>query len=100
MASTARATRLRCMLAVCRIDVVGSLHRAAPAISRQRSWPRRRDPGHERSAAYRSSHGDGVRVQPEARPVSEGRYAVTDHNGHTHRAHALELPREPGEPGE
>jgi hypothetical protein len=39
----------------------------------------------------------GVRVQPEARPVGEGRYAVVDHNGHTHLAYVLELPREPGE---
>jgi hypothetical protein len=39
----------------------------------------------------------GVRVQPEARPVGEGRYLIADHGGHTHLAYALELPREPGE---
>jgi hypothetical protein len=39
----------------------------------------------------------GVRVQPEARAVGEGRYAVADHGGHTHLAYALELPHEPGE---
>jgi hypothetical protein len=39
----------------------------------------------------------GVRVQPEARPAGEGRYAIVDHEGHTHLAYRLELPREPGE---
>jgi hypothetical protein len=38
----------------------------------------------------------GVRVQPEARPVGEGRYAIVEHDGHTHFAYVLELPREPG----
>jgi hypothetical protein len=38
----------------------------------------------------------GVRVQPEARPVGEGRYAIVEHNGHTHLAYVLELPRRPG----
>jgi hypothetical protein len=39
----------------------------------------------------------GIRVQPEARPVGEARYALVDHDGHTHLAYALELPRRPGE---
>ncbi|MEA2276256.1 MAG: hypothetical protein QOC78_1216 [Solirubrobacteraceae bacterium] len=39
----------------------------------------------------------GPRVQPEARPAGEGRYAIVDHDGHTHLAYALELPREPGD---
>jgi hypothetical protein len=39
----------------------------------------------------------GVRRQPQARPVGEGRYAVVNHDGHTHLAYVLELPREPGE---
>jgi hypothetical protein len=38
----------------------------------------------------------GIRVEPEARPVGEGRYAIVDHDGHTHLAYVLELPREPG----
>lgn len=38
----------------------------------------------------------GERVQPEARPAGEGRYALVDHDGHTHLAYALELPRRPG----
>jgi hypothetical protein len=38
----------------------------------------------------------GVRVQPEARPAGEGRYAIAGHDGHTHLAYVLELPREPG----
>jgi hypothetical protein len=38
----------------------------------------------------------GVRIQPEARPAGEGRYALVDHDGHTHLAYVLELPREPG----
>jgi hypothetical protein len=39
----------------------------------------------------------GVRVQPEARAAGEARYALVDHDGHTHLAYVLELPREPGE---
>jgi hypothetical protein len=39
----------------------------------------------------------GRRVQPEARAVGEARYAIVDHDGHTHLAYVLELPREPGE---
>jgi hypothetical protein len=38
----------------------------------------------------------GVRVQPEARPAGEGRYALVDHDGHTHLAYVLELPPHPG----
>jgi hypothetical protein len=38
----------------------------------------------------------GIRVQPEARPVGEGRYAIADHDGHTHLVYVLELPPEPG----
>jgi hypothetical protein len=39
----------------------------------------------------------GTRVQPEARPAGEARYAIVDHEGHTHLAYALELPRRRGE---
>lgn len=38
----------------------------------------------------------GMRVEPEARPAGEGRYALVDHDGHTHLAYVLELPAEPG----
>jgi hypothetical protein len=38
----------------------------------------------------------GTRVEQEARPAGEGRYAIVDHDGHTHLAYALELPTEPG----
>jgi hypothetical protein len=38
----------------------------------------------------------GLRVEPEARPAGEGRYALVDHDGHTHLAYALELPRRRG----
>jgi hypothetical protein len=38
----------------------------------------------------------GRRFQPDARPAGEGRYALVDHDGHTHLAYVLELPREPG----
>jgi hypothetical protein len=38
----------------------------------------------------------GARVQPEARPAGEGRYAIAGHDGHTHLAYVLELPRRPG----
>jgi hypothetical protein len=46
--------------------------------------------------AYETRTG-GVRVQPEARPAGEGRYALVDHDGHTHLAYVLELPPQPGE---
>jgi hypothetical protein len=39
----------------------------------------------------------GLRVQPQARPVGEGRYLLADHDGHSHLAYGLELPPEPGE---
>jgi hypothetical protein len=39
----------------------------------------------------------GVRVQPGARPLGEGRYVLADHDGHSHLAYALERPAEPGE---
>jgi hypothetical protein len=39
----------------------------------------------------------GLRRQPEARPLGEGRYVLADHDGHSHLAYALELPRRPGE---
>jgi hypothetical protein len=36
-------------------------------------------------------------LEPEARPAGEGRYALVDHDGHTHLAYALELPRRRGD---
>jgi hypothetical protein len=39
----------------------------------------------------------GTRVQPEARAAGEARYAIVQHDGHTHLAYALELPRRRGE---
>lgn len=39
----------------------------------------------------------GLRREPEARPVGEGRYVLADHDGHSHLIYALELPPEPGE---
>jgi hypothetical protein len=39
----------------------------------------------------------GERLEPEARPVGEARYAIVDHDGHTHLAYVLELPSPPGE---
>lgn len=38
----------------------------------------------------------GNRAQPAARPAGEARYAILDHEGHTHIAYALELPRRRG----
>ena len=38
----------------------------------------------------------GTRVQPEARAAGEARYAIVEHDGHTHIAYALELPRRRG----
>jgi hypothetical protein len=38
----------------------------------------------------------GERYQPPARAVGQGVYAMIDHDGHTHFAYALELPRTPG----
>jgi hypothetical protein len=59
-----------------------------------------RDPARIRDDLERKTYETqtrGVRVQPEARGVGEGRYAVADHNGHTHLAYVLELPHDPGE---
>lgn len=39
----------------------------------------------------------GERVVPPARPAGEGVYAIVRHDRHTHLAHVLELPSEPGE---
>ncbi|HEV7897668.1 MAG TPA: hypothetical protein VGP31_07500 [Planosporangium sp.] len=39
----------------------------------------------------------GERVQPPARPAGEGAYVIARHDGHTHLAYELELPRQPGE---
>jgi hypothetical protein len=39
----------------------------------------------------------GERVQAEARPAGEGRYAIVDHDRHSHLAYALELPKHLGE---
>jgi hypothetical protein len=38
----------------------------------------------------------GARVQPPARPAGEARYAIAQHERHTHLSYALELPPEPG----
>jgi hypothetical protein len=37
-----------------------------------------------------------VETEPDARPVGQGRYAIVEHNNHTHLTYVLELPREPG----
>jgi hypothetical protein len=58
------------------------------------------DPEALRDELERTAHETrtrGVRVQPEARPAGEGRYALVDHDGHTHLAYVLELPPHPGE---
>ncbi len=34
--------------------------------------------------------------EPDARPAGEARYAIVEHEGHTHFGYALELPPEPG----
>lgn len=39
----------------------------------------------------------GERTVPPVRPAGEGVYALVDHDGHTHLAYALELPKEPNE---
>ncbi|HEY0688331.1 MAG TPA: hypothetical protein VGD71_04755 [Kribbella sp.] len=38
----------------------------------------------------------GVRAVPPVRPAGEAVYAIAEHDGHTHLAHVLELPRTPG----
>jgi hypothetical protein len=63
------------------------------------------DPGtHEREWAFVADVADepdamrkDIEVEPQARPAGEGRYAIVDHDGHTHLAYALELPRALGE---
>ncbi|RUS19611.1 hypothetical protein BC937DRAFT_87200 [Endogone sp. FLAS-F59071] len=39
----------------------------------------------------------GSRKLQPARPAGEGVYAIVEHNGHTHLAYILTLPKEPGE---
>jgi len=39
----------------------------------------------------------GERHRPAARPVGEGVYVIARHRGHTHLAHRLELPAQPGD---
>jgi hypothetical protein len=39
----------------------------------------------------------GEREVPAARPAGEGIYAIAAHEGHTHLAYVLELPKKPGE---
>jgi hypothetical protein len=52
---------------------------------------------HDELAAFTyETRTRGVRAQPAARPVGEGRYAIVDHDGHTHLAYVLELPPRPG----
>jgi hypothetical protein len=38
----------------------------------------------------------GRRIQPGTRPAGEGRYALVDHDGHTHLVYVLDLPFGPG----
>ncbi len=57
------------------------------------------DPGELRDELLRQTYETrtrGLRMEPEARPVGEGRYVIVDHDGHAHLAYVLELPRHPG----
>jgi hypothetical protein len=59
--------------------------------------------GELRAELERGEYGTrtrGAHVRPEARPAGEGRYALVEHDGHTHLAYELELPRRSGEPQE
>ncbi|WP_203981470.1 hypothetical protein [Planosporangium flavigriseum] len=40
----------------------------------------------------------GERTLAPVRPTGEGAYCIAKHDGHTHLAYELEIPREPGEP--
>jgi hypothetical protein len=56
----------------------------------------------EREWAFVADVGDDPialrdELEPDARAAGEGRYAIVDHEGHTHLAYALELPHEIGE---
>jgi len=65
-------------------------------LRRRRRRPSGGGPGRDRTEEVRDEER-GTRVQPEARPAGEAGYAIVDHDGHTHLAYALELPREPGD---
>src|SRR5947208_14357307 len=65
-------------------------------LRRRRRRPSGGGPGRDRTEEVRDEER-GTRVQPEARPAGEAGYAIVGHDGHTHLAYALELPREPGE---
>jgi hypothetical protein len=58
-----------------------------PKSERGHSW--RRSLSSRRSCTRTLTRG--IRVQPEARPAGEGRYAIADHAGHTHLAYVLEF---------
>jgi hypothetical protein len=54
---------------------------------------------HEREWAFVADVAEepDERFQAEVRPAGEGRYAIVDHDGHTHLGHRLELPRRRGQ---
>ena len=58
------------------------------------------DPSQLRDELRASAHETktrGTRFQPEARPAGKGRYAIVDHDRHSHLAYVLELAQSPGE---
>jgi hypothetical protein len=83
--------------------VVIGRKRFPEVASRERDWAfvaqvaERPDELHEEiEPATYETKTRGERYQPPARPAGELRYALVDHDGHTHFAYVLELPREPG----
>src|SRR3954469_24070228 len=85
-----------------RVVVVGRKRLPDPE-SHERAWALVAEVGRPRelreglgTRAYQTKTR-GLRVQPEARAVGKGRYVLAGHDGHSHLAYALELPREPRE---
>jgi hypothetical protein len=83
--------------------MVGTKHLPGPD-GHERAWAfvalvsdRAGDLRAELSARTYETRTRGERHQPPARAAGEGRYLIADHDGHSHLAYVLELPRELGD---
>ncbi len=90
-----------------RLSIIGQKQMPEPTRSgKQRYWgfvdKVRKDPQSIKNALSEETYSTKTRGQrrvPAARPAGEGVYRLARHNGHTHLAYALELPK-PHDTGE
>mgnify|MGYP001088956072 CR=1 FL=1 len=88
-----------------RLSIIGRKKLPDPSASgKSRYWGFvdlvRKDPKKLRDELGRDRYHTktrGEREVPEARPLGEGIYRISRHDGHTHLLYALELPKQPGE---